>query len=177
MAAPSKIYARALFELTEEKNQTITVLAELRELNQSFSANAQVFAALAQGLVDAQMRVRVVTEAVRASGASSITQKFVLLLADRARLSELAEVANEVERLLNQKAGIVVGDLRSAVELSSEETKSLSGSIGKRLGVKVELRQHIEPTLLGGFVVNVAGRTFDGSLRTQLEKLKTQLSQ
>jgi F0F1-type ATP synthase delta subunit len=38
----------------------------------------------------------------------------------------------------------------------------------------VKLKPEVDASLLGGVVATVAGRTFDASLRTQLERFKNQ---
>jgi F-type H+-transporting ATPase subunit delta len=177
MAHPHEIYARAIFESADEAGISAVVFSELTEVASVFSEDKRVYAALSKGLIDANIRISVVQEVLKSSGAAPLTQKFVCLLAKRSRLAELNAVVAEFGRLLNQKSGVVVGDLRSAVEMAPDELSGLSQSIGKRIGSKVELRQRVDSDLLGGFVATVSGRTFDSSLRTQIEKLRTSLSQ
>jgi F-type H+-transporting ATPase subunit delta len=176
MAAAFEIYAKALFELAEEKAITAVVVEELRTLGKIFSSSAPINAALCEGLVDAKTRASAINEALKNSGINDLSKRFTLLLSSRRRLGDLVAVADELERLLNKKSGLLVGELTSAVAMSGEEISALSLSIGKRIGSRVELRPNVGAALLGGFVARVAGKTFDSSLQTQLEKLRATLS-
>lgn len=173
MAAAYEVYAKAIFELGEEKNQSSQFLAELKELSKGFPKKSLK---LVSGL-DIKSRSKVVSEILSSAGVCEPIKKLVLMLAKNGRLSDLSELANELERLTNKKSGIVLGEIRSAVELGSSEIENISSSIAKRIKTKVELRNVISPDLLGGFVAKVSGRTFDCSLKSQLEKVKSLLSQ
>ncbi len=93
----------------------------------------------------------------------------------RGREATLSQISDELEALVQKSQGVQAGQVRSAVELSAEELSVLSASLSKRVGGKVKLTQTVDPSLLGGMVATVAGKTFDASLRSQLERFKNEL--
>jgi F-type H+-transporting ATPase subunit delta len=76
--------------------------------------------------------------------------------------------------MIEASQGVLTGKVTSAVELSAEELDVLGAAIAKRVGSRVKLKPEVDASLLGGVVATVAGRTFDASLRTQLERFKNQ---
>jgi F-type H+-transporting ATPase subunit delta len=73
--------------------------------------------------------------------------------------------------LLDEKQGITRATIRSAVELSPEMLDEISRTFGAITGRRVMARVEVVPTLIAGVIVEIEGRVYDGSLRTQLAKL------
>ena len=65
--------------------------------------------------------------------------------------------------------------MRSAAPLSPEKVQSLEQSLARLTGKQVQLDVTIDPSLIGGVVARIGSTVYDGSIRTQLEKMKQQL--
>jgi len=63
----------------------------------------------------------------------------------------------------------------SAVALSPEKTKALAESLGQVTGKQVDLSVSIDPELLGGIVAKIGSTVYDGSVRTQLTRMRAEL--
>jgi F-type H+-transporting ATPase subunit delta len=96
----------------------------------------------------------------------------LVLLSERGRLGELSLIIAEVERLIDEDAGVRRGSLLSAIALDNADVENLTLAIAKKLKVKVKLDAVVDTGLLGGFVATVSGKTFDASLKTQLNKIR-----
>jgi F-type H+-transporting ATPase subunit delta len=175
MASVAAVYAKALFEIAEEKGLTDRILAELTDFSAS-SETVPALQAVVSGMgMDPVARRAVLKNLAVASDLSPLTTKFldVLVLKNRAIL--LPELTKEFSILVENSRGVITGELKSAVELSSDEIAVLSAALGKKVGAKVKLEPSIDPSLLGGVVAVVGGKTFDASLRTQLERFRNEL--
>ena len=62
--------------------------------------------------------------------------------------------------------------MTSAVELTEAEKAALTEKLGKKLGRTIHLECSVDPSLLGGLVVNVDGKVIDGSLKHKLQEIK-----
>ena len=60
----------------------------------------------------------------------------------------------------------------SAFALDDGQTHALAAALGGVPGKQVELREHVDPSLLGGLVVRMEGRVYDGSVRGRLRALR-----
>ena len=65
--------------------------------------------------------------------------------------------------------------MRSAIELTPDQTTRLASALGKATGKDVEVKVIIDPTVLGGLVAQVGDVVIDGSVRNRLEQLKQSL--
>jgi F-type H+-transporting ATPase subunit delta len=78
------------------------------------------------------------------------------------------------ERLLAHQK-VVRADVTSAVPLSPDQTRVLEQSLSQATGKKVEITAAVDPALLGGVVARIGSTVYDGSVRTQLSRLRQEL--
>jgi F-type H+-transporting ATPase subunit delta len=64
----------------------------------------------------------------------------------------------------------------SAFPMEDGETRALSAAVGRVLGKQVELREHVDPSLMGGLLLRMEGRVYDGSVRARLRALRERLA-
>ena len=65
-----------------------------------------------------------------------------------------------------------LGEVASPDALESSELQALAQTFESQLGHPVEFQSRIEPDLLAGLKVTVGGKTYDGTLRSQLNRLR-----
>jgi hypothetical protein len=83
----------------------------------------------------------------------------------------------EFERLVRQQAQAAgtVAQVRSAVRLTEEEQATLKERLRERFGEDFILRLRLDPSLIGGLVVEVRGQVIDGSVAGKLSALEEHL--
>jgi hypothetical protein len=91
----------------------------------------------------------------------------------------MAFSAMEFERLARQQAQAAgtVARVRSAVPLTKEERTILKERLRERFGQEFLLHLEVDPSLIGGLVVEVRGQLIDGSVAGKLEALRASLSE
>jgi F-type H+-transporting ATPase subunit delta len=107
---------------------------------------------------------------------SSLSVRFFSLLLDRDRLTHLPGIAGCYRRLLNEAKGRVEAKVVSASALEPAMVDRVRGQLHNISGKEVVLQQEIDPGLLGGVLVELEGQVYDGSIRTQLEKMKQRVA-
>jgi len=97
---------------------------------------------------------------------------FLGMIVENARLANLPSIAEvfHLEREAGQ--GIVSATLTTAAPLSPELTNRAAKALEKLSGRKVNLTIQLDPGLLGGAVAQVGSTLYDGSLKTQLARLR-----
>jgi F-type H+-transporting ATPase subunit delta len=85
---------------------------------------------------------------------------------------EIAQVY--AERLLEHQ-NVVPADVTTAVPLSPEALSRLEDGLRAATGKQITMRVSVDPALLGGVVARVGSTVYDGSIRTQLKKMRDQL--
>jgi F-type H+-transporting ATPase subunit delta len=153
------------------------VARDLSALTEAFRSHDGLRRVLSGASVPAAARVGIVRALADRLDVSGPVAKLVVLLADRGRLELLDDIASVyAERLLAHK-NIVPAQVVSAVPLTPEKIAAFEASLAKVTGRTVQLQVDIDPTLIGGVVARIGSTVYDGSIRTQLQKMKQQLVQ
>jgi F-type H+-transporting ATPase subunit delta len=168
-------YARALLSLGLEEGRfeqygdeieaVVQAMKDSRELGFLF-ANPGYALKQRQGAVDA------VEGALKLS---PVTVNFLRLLVDRQRIGDLAQIARSYRAMVDQQAGRVRATVISAGPLSEDELGRLREALGRMTGRSIVLEAKTDAALLGGVVARVGTTMLDGSLRTQLERMRDEL--
>lgn len=104
------------------------------------------------------------------------TQNLLRLLIEHRRTSDMPEIRRVFERMADEAEGIVNALLTTAIELSEAERKRYQEDLARRLGRTVRLEYRRDPELIGGARVQIGDRLIDGSVRTQLDRLRERLA-
>lgn len=100
--------------------------------------------------------------------AKTILREVAAFLVETGREREAELLARDIELALSER-GVTVASVASAHEL----TATLRTQIEKLIGGNVQLKETIDPTLLGGVRIDTPDKRFDGTLARKLTVLKT----
>jgi F-type H+-transporting ATPase subunit delta len=168
-----RVYANALFEAALEKNRLEPVRDELREVVTAETEVPELRELLRNPQLDPRARRAALEDVL--GGTEELLRNFLLVLSDKGRAGQLEEIAAEFERLVADAAGIVHAELTTAVELSDDEADRLLKQIEQASGRKVEATRAVDPSLIGGIVLEVGSHRLDASVRGRLDRLRRQL--
>ncbi len=105
---------------------------------------------------------------------SQLLHELAAYLLDTKRTKELELITRDIEYVFSHH-GVVVADIVTASELTSALRQAISKLVRDRLDAKtVELRARVEPTVLGGIKLDVAGLRLDDTLSHRLTTLRAQ---
>jgi len=169
-------YARALFSLARERNQTSEVRSELAQLAELFEQDRALHDVLMTPLHPAAERKAVLSALAREAGMTDAVAHFLLFLIDQRRLVDFAAIQQEYDRLANEASGLLTARVVAAAALDERRQDRLRRALSDRTGHEVKLDIVVDPSLIGGAVATVGDTVFDGTLRTQLERLRANLT-
>ena len=168
-------YARALVESAAGEGTleaTGTVLAELV----ATVSDPAIAATLSSPLLKPSMRLQLLERISELLQAPPLVRRFVALVSERGRVDELKMIGLHYAKLADEKLGRVRGFVAAPQELSAVSLDRIRDQLEAALGKTVLLEQNADPSLLAGVKVEIDGRVFDGSLRTQLTHLADAMS-
>jgi F-type H+-transporting ATPase subunit delta len=174
MAVAHRTYARALFEAAREEGRLERVHEELADFVATAHEVPELQSVLESPELDPRAKVALLDQVL--GDADELVRNFVRLLAQKGRSGEIDEIAREFEALVAQEQGILDVELTTAVELSQEEFDELVARIGKASGRKVRASRAVDPSLVGGLVLEVGSRRLDASIRGRLDRLRYELT-
>jgi len=121
-------------------------------------------------------RKRAIVDAMlAASPVPPILGKLLALLADGDRLTLLPDLADAFYRRLMDHRHVVRAEVATAVELPADRISALKDGLATATGRDVTLETRVDPSLVGGAVARIGSTVYDGSVTTQLEKLRRSL--
>jgi F-type H+-transporting ATPase subunit delta len=103
---------------------------------------------------------------------SPLSTNFLLLLADKRRLSILDQIVERFIELLDKDAGILRASVHSAKDLSAVQVNRLRAALQEMTGKKVEVSTAVDDSLIGGLVVKMEGKVYDDSVKAHLATLR-----
>jgi len=162
-------YAKALSEiLPDEKLET--VLKEIQTLLSLFDEKALRF--FKSPIIPVEKKEELLKKVLEKVEVSPELQKVLILMAQKNRLGLLKEFAEEFEKFAYERLGLVKAEITSATELDEEVLNRIKAKIEELFGKKAEITVKLDPSIIGGFIVRVADKVLDASIKTQLENLK-----
>jgi len=168
-------YARAMLELAteagiaEKVGDDLQAFVGLIEENQDLGwtlFNPGFAKAQRRGLLDALLPK---------CSFDRVTENFLRLLIDKSRIDHLPAIVREYGDLNDVQLGRVRAVVRSSIPIQSSDVSRLKDLLEKVTSKQVLLEQQVDPSLIGGMVTQVGGLVFDGSIRTQLSKMRQRL--
>jgi F-type H+-transporting ATPase subunit delta len=168
-------YARALLSLGLEEGRFEQYGEELEAVLQAMKASRELGFLLSNPGYPAEQRHGAIAAVAGALELSPLTVNFLRLLVDRQRIADLAAVVRAYRAMVDQQAGRVRATVTSARPLSEEELGRVREAIGRMTGRSIVLESKTDPSLIGGAVTQVGATMLDGSLRTQLERMREEL--
>ncbi len=108
-------------------------------------------------------------------GAEQLIRNFLRLVAEKGRIGQIEEIAREFDRLMAVEERRLNVELTTARELSADEARDLLKQIEDASGRKIEATRKVDPSLIGGFVLQAGSMRVDASVRGRLEGLRHEL--
>jgi len=171
----SRRYTRALFQLAREAGEEEKIGAEVERFFGLYS-NSDLHKVLTNPAFAMAPRKNILVQTIQSQQLSPLTVKFLSLLLERDRLAELAGIVSCYRRLLNEAKGRVEARVVSPGALDAAMVDQLRQRLRGLAGKEVILQQETDPGLLGGLLIELEGKIYDGSIRTQLEKMKQRIA-
>ena len=167
-------YANALLEVSRVEGHLAEVEDELFRFARTFEGSDELRSALTDPMLPTERRVALIEELLgqKALQTSSALASF-LVAAGRA--SDLPAIVNRFVELAVAEHQRAVAEVRSAIELTPEQTERLREALNRATGKNVEVKVVIDPSVLGGLVARVGDTVIDGSVRHRLEQLREQI--
>jgi F-type H+-transporting ATPase subunit delta len=175
LKALAERYAGALVDVALENGQADLVKQELADFATLMRESYELHAFLANPSIARAAKHSAIEAIVTRMGASRTLRNYLFVIVDHRRAAMLIEIQQAFSRLLDARQGIMQAAVSSATELTAVERAELSAALGKLTGQKVQAQFTTDSALIGGAVVRIGSTIYDGSVRTQLERMRAQM--
>ncbi len=161
-------YALAVFELAQEERAVEAVAGDFATLKQLMAENPELTRLIRAPVFSREEQAAGMNGVLHRMEAASLTRRFILLLASKRRLFALPDIIRAYGALVAKQKGEMSAQVTSARALSDDETAELKSILRSKLSKEVKLDSRVDPSLLGGLIVQVGSQMIDSSLRTKL---------
>lgn len=176
ISALSRRYARALVEIGAEQQQVEQYGDELSRVSATVSGNASLRMLLESPTLAIEKKSALMGDVAAALQLSAGMRHFIGLLVAKDRMKYIGQIESNYREFADERSGVLRARVASAVALSADEQGAIRQGLEKKTGKRVELAVQVDPALLGGLKTEFAGKVYDGSIRTQLQRIEETLN-
>lgn len=170
--AIARRYAKALVQLGAEEGAVDRFGAELARAAAVLGTSADLRLILGSPAYRIEAKREILKDVIAKLSLSGSVANFLQVLLDRGRIGCLPQIVQSYESLADELSGVVRPLLVSAVSLEDAQVEEMKSALSKATGKKVVLSVKVDPSLIGGVVTKIGDKVFDGSVRTQLDRIR-----
>ncbi|MFL5823955.1 MAG: ATP synthase F1 subunit delta [Solirubrobacteraceae bacterium] len=175
MEEVAEVYARALFEAAKEHDVLDEVHDELGQFADALNETRDVMVFFFSPYFSSEEKKEALGRAVK--DADPRFENFLQALIERHRMPVIFRVRTRFEHMWEEERALLPVVLTSAVSLDKKTVRDIGDRVGEQTGRTVQLSSHVDPDILGGFVLRVGNLILDASIRNRLEQLRKQVAQ
>ena len=168
-------YARALFDVSVEKNIMHQITADFQNLNIFFENTSELIDYLNNPVVKQEAKSEILTKILK-SQINTETFKFLMILVERDRINILQSVITAYLELVYETASIKMIEVVTAYDFTNAQKTDLIQKL-KDLTQAREIRLvvRVDSSLIGGFLIKTESKVLDFTLKNQFQQLAKHL--
>lgn len=168
-------YARALFDFSVEKNIMHQITADFQNLDIFFNESQELVSYLNNPVIN-QAAKREVLAKILKSQINIETFKFLMVLVNRDRINILNTIINNYLELVYEAASIKMIEVSTASEFTNSQKETLIQKLKELTNAReIRLIITIDPSLIGGFLIQTESKIIDFTVKNQLQQLAKHL--
>lgn len=167
-------YGYALFEVATEEDVADKILEELRLLDDAFQ-NEDLLTVLNHPEIEKEDKKELINKLFK-DKLSHWMMNFLYVLIDKNRFSMIREIRICYEDLWYKMKKIERMTVISAIELSPERLEAIGRAYVGKGDVQIEVENKVDPSILGGVILEIGETRIDRSIRGELEEIKKRLT-
>lgn len=169
-------YAAALYEEAKARDIVERIDEDMEMLQESLKGSRELVRFFESPLISAEKKHAVI-DRLFTDRVHDLTLRLLHLLVSKGRDEVTPSFAQAYRNMRDEQEGIVEATVRLAAGLNEREREALARKLQTLTGQQVRLKTSVDPDLLGGIVVRIGDTVYDGSVRHQLERLRTNMKQ
>lgn len=174
VSAASLRYAKAWLG-SVDSSKHVVLLEDVESVLSTLKESRELVLFIGSPIHENKVKMSVLKE-IFESHVSSDMMGLIELLVQKNRTSLLQDVCLAVKKQIRDDQGILDVTIDSSSPLSDEHLRSMISSLEQVTSKKVEPILHVDETLIGGVRIRMGDQVIDGTLKAQLETLRSQLS-
>ncbi|MGD9679481.1 MAG: F0F1 ATP synthase subunit delta [Vulcanibacillus sp.] len=171
----AKRYAKALFEITKDSELLEKVEQDLHLVIEVIYSSEEIKNFLNHPQITREVK-RTIIDSTFGQAISQITKNMLFQLIDNNRQEALEGILSEYIKMANNYRGIIDVEAISVIALSDADKEKVTKSFAEKFNKQVRLKNTVDPLILGGMVIRIGDKVYDGSIKTKLKVMKRNLT-
>ena len=167
--------ARALLEVASRESDPDRVGAELDVIAEAMRTQPEVQGLLLNPGVTVARKVQAIQVVAASLGLTPLVSKLLVVFAERASLRLIPELAAAYQARLLERRNIVSAHITTAMPLSADTAERVGRALGQASGKQILMSTRVDPAIIGGAVARIGSTVYDGSVTTQLARMRQKL--
>ncbi len=168
-------YAKSLMTLAIEQKSLEVAFTDMKLIDDTCDQNKDLQIVLKSPVIKADKKQAIMT-ALFGKQLSPITAGFVKLIINHRRENILHEIADSFVRQYKAHKNIGVAQITTSSPLKPEVKAKILAELKKQEGREMEIIEKVDPSIIGGLIVRVGDKQYDGSIVRKLNDLKKEFS-
>ena len=174
MESVSSRYGLALYSLAIDLNKVDEWQKEVKELNGILKENPDFVMILGSSFLSLEERGEILKKSL--VGVDKNIIALILVVMENNRAHYLYEIFESFNSYCNEYKGVSEGLIYSTLRLEKSVITEIENKISKIEHKKVELKNVVDPSLIGGVKVVIHDHIYDGSVKHHIEMMKQDLT-
>ena len=169
-------YAKALLDVVIKEADPVKTEQELASFAELLEKNEELGRVLTNPAVPVHAKRAVVEQLLaRMKPSSKPLAKLLLMLAERDRLELLPDLLTAYRDRLMDYQNVVRAEVVTAMPLPDNQAQQLRNKLAAATGRTVTMSTRVDSSIIGGVVARLGSTVYDGSITTQLERMREKL--
>lgn len=167
-------YAQALNEQAAHSGVLEQVDADIDLISNALADSRELRDFFGSPIISRSKKADVV-KGLFADNVQPVTLSFLTMLVEKRREDVFPSVVSSYQDLRDQQLGVTPVSVRTAFELSEDDSSALQSALQSLTGKEVRLQTRIDSSIMGGIVIRIGDTVYDGSITNQLATLRERL--
>ena len=167
-------YAKAVLSLATDQKSDEVVNNDMKLIVNTIAENKDLSNVLKSPIVSETIKKSVVLEVFKGSNKSTLG--LIDLLIKNNRIDLLGEVAKKYNQLFDESKGVELATVTTAIALTDALKKKVLAKAKELTGKDIEVKNIIDESIIGGFILRVGDIQYNASISNQLNKLKREFT-
>ena len=164
-------YGEGLYALCAEEKLDQAVLEEVQAIQKAFRENEAFLHLLGNMTMSKEERVKIVDDTFKGR-IHEYTLNFLKILVERGAIHAFDQCAAAYQECYFRDHQVAVAEVTTASPLSGEQKNRLRDKLKKLSGKEIVIREMIDPSVLGGVLLQMDGKRYDYTVRHRLAAIK-----
>jgi F-type H+-transporting ATPase subunit delta len=165
-------YAKALFSLGKERDLLGPLHKDISAIYRLCSDSEDFVQILDNPVISSSQKKEIFREVFKGH-ISELALRFIFLIAENHRELEIPGICRHFIDLVRADRGILPASVTTAEKISRVTYEQIRKNLVKETGKEIELTEKVNPSIIGGMILRIEDLQYDGSIATQLNKIKT----